>query len=57
LSDLYKSGYEGFLSIEPHLANFDGFAELEPGSQVNNLPDGGPKVFAMAYDALKKITG
>ncbi len=44
LSDAYRSGYRGFLSLEPHLAaagQFSGFS--------------GPKLFTMAVEALKKI--
>ncbi len=56
LSDLYKNGFEGFLSLEPHLGTFQGFADLEPNSPVNDMPEGGAKKFAMAVEALKKIT-
>ncbi len=55
LKTLYDCGYEGFLSIEPHLWDFVGYADLEPRSQVNKMEDGGPKQFAMAAEALKKI--
>jgi len=55
LQDLYDSGFEGFLSLEPHLASFKGFAELEPDAKINDMPEGGPKQFAMAVYALKKI--
>jgi len=55
LSDLWNSGYEGFLSLEPHLRNFQGFAELEPNSPINLLEDSCPKWFTMAADSLKKI--
>jgi sugar phosphate isomerase/epimerase len=44
LVDLYKSGYDGFLSLEPHLAahgQFSGFS--------------GPGLFKVAVDALKAI--
>jgi L-ribulose-5-phosphate 3-epimerase len=41
LRELKKDGYEGYLSIEPHLNN--------------NEPGGGPGMFAMATGALKKI--
>ena len=57
LTDLYNSGFEGFLSIEPHLATFKGFAELEQNSDINKLPEGGPKQFAIAVNALRKILG
>lgn len=55
LTVLYEAGYEGFLSLEPHLGAFQGFADLEPESPVNEMPEGGPKKFAMAVEALKKI--
>ncbi len=55
LKDLYNSGFTGFLSLEPHLGSFHGFAELEPNSKINDLPEGGPKQFAIAAHALKKI--
>jgi len=55
LTELYNMGFEGFLSLEPHLGNFVGFADLEPGTVGADLPDGGPKKFAIAVHALKKI--
>jgi sugar phosphate isomerase/epimerase len=41
LSDLQQTGFEGFLSIEPHLND--------------NLPGGGPGRFELAANALKSI--
>ena len=55
LTELKNRGFEGFLSLEPHLADFAGFAALEPNSPVNSLPEGGAKQFAIAAAALKKI--
>lgn len=55
LSTLYGQGYEGFLSLEPHLGAFQGFAALEPDSKWANLPEGGPRKFAVAVQALKSI--
>lgn len=55
LSQLYQSGYEGFLSLEPHLGNFTGFAALEPHSPGFDLPEGGARSFAIAVQALKKL--
>lgn len=55
LADLKARGYEGFLSLEPHLGNFKGFAEIEPDSPLNMMEEGGPKQFAIAKDALSKI--
>jgi sugar phosphate isomerase/epimerase len=41
LRALHAAGYQGFLSLEPHLNN--------------SLPGGGPTQFALAANALKKI--
>jgi sugar phosphate isomerase/epimerase len=41
LKALHNAGYQGFLSLEPHLSN--------------SLPGGGPEKFAIAANALKKI--
>lgn len=54
LRELRNSGYEGFLSLEPHLGNFKGFADLEPHSPGYDLPEGGARSFAIAVQALKK---
>ncbi len=55
LMDLVQRGYQGFLSLEPHLGNFTGFAGLEKDTVGADLPEGGPKQFAIAAHALKKI--
>lgn len=55
LKSLYKMGFSGFLSLEPHLGSFTGLAELELSSKYIDLPQGGPKLFAAAAEALKKI--
>jgi sugar phosphate isomerase/epimerase len=55
LDALKKVDFQGFLSLEPHLGNFVGFAALEPGTIGADLPDGGPKQFAIAVHALKKL--
>ncbi len=61
LTELYNSGFEGFLSLEPHLWNFKGYAELELEPKTLEMEDGGPKYFAVAEKALddiiKEITG
>ena len=41
--------------FEPHLGKFEGFAKLELDIDVTNMKDGGPKLFAVAVKALKKI--
>lgn len=46
LGHLFKGGFEGFLSLEPHLFDFDGFAGLE--KDTKELP---------AFEEGKKLTG
>lgn len=55
LESLKGSGFEGFLSLEPHLGDFTGFQDLELDSDTKKMPDGGSKQFAVAMEALKKI--
>ncbi|HOB20904.1 MAG TPA: sugar phosphate isomerase/epimerase family protein [Candidatus Atribacteria bacterium] len=55
LSGLKDHGFKGFLSIEPHLGDFIGFADLEKEANVEDLPEGGPKQFAIAANAFKKL--
>lgn len=55
ITALHKAGYEGFLSLEPHLGNFVGFSDLEIDGTISELPDGGEKSFTIAYNAIKKI--
>ena len=44
LVDAYKSGYRGFLSLEPHLASVEQFKGFS-----------GPVLFTMAVDALRAV--
>ncbi len=55
LLSFHKKGFEGFLSLEPHLWNFVGFAELENGRIEAGTEDSGPQKFAIAAFALKKL--
>ena len=55
LTELNNKGYEGFLSLEPHLGKFEGLSSLENELDVSGMPDGGPKLFAVAANALKKV--
>jgi len=41
LTSLHEQGFDGFLSIEPHLND--------------SLPGGGPELFGVACNALKKL--
>lgn len=54
LRKLKDSGYQGFLSLEPHLSDFAGFSALEKnGEQKKKMS--GEEAFTMAHDALVKI--
>ncbi len=55
LTALYNRGFEGFLSLEPHLGAFQGLAELEKDPTLKEMPEGGPRLFAVAENALRKI--
>lgn len=54
LQRLKADGYEGFLSLEPHLSSFKGFSELEQGAKQNKELNG-EEAFTLAYDSLMKI--
>ena len=55
LSELYKNGFNGFLSLEPHLGSFEGLASLEMGDIMKGLPESGEGTFTVAHNALLKI--
>ena len=55
LSSLKKSGYDGFLSLEPHLGEFEGLSKLENGNIMKGLEKSGLSTFTLAYEALNKI--
>lgn len=59
LNDLLKSGFEGYLSIEPHLTDFVGFASLEGSGKKTLLKEGnklsGFDAFALAHKSLLDI--
>lgn len=59
LSDLIKDGYEGFLSLEPHLFNFEGFDALEKDRKSirkeNHGKFGGFEAFSLALQSLLKV--
>ena len=52
LEKLFRSGYDGFLSLEPHLANFKGLSDLETDDLMSGLPEGGEGTFALAHRSL-----
>lgn len=55
LMELFAGGYDGFLSLEPHLGSFAGLEGLELGDRMQNLPKGGEGTFTLAYRALTDI--
>ena len=57
LKDLFASGYDGFLSLEPHLGNFKGFADLEidAKAKASNAVFGGFQAFELAHKSLVTI--
>ena len=55
MEHLKNRGYNGFLSLEPHLGSFEGLAELELDDEMEKLPKGGEGTFMVAYNALNAI--
>lgn len=55
LKELFAGGYNGFLSLEPHLGSFAGLADLELDDKMAGLPEGGEGTFTLAYRALCEI--
>lgn len=55
LARLFEAGYQGYISLEPHLGTFDGLADLELDDKMLNLPKGGEGTYTLAYQALCKI--
>lgn len=52
LKGLFAGGYDGFLSLEPHLGSFAGLQALELDDKMMDLPKGGEGTFTLAYRAL-----
>lgn len=55
ISKLHSRGYEGFLSLEPHLGNFAGFKDLEGANALEFTEESDVGKFKLAADSLKKI--
>ncbi len=55
LRSLLETGYDGFLSLEPHLGSFDGLKDLELDDKMLDLPPGGEGTFTLAFQALEGI--
>lgn len=54
LQDAFTSGFEGFLSLEPHLGSYNRHYIFDDTTETT-LSEGGPLQFQIAADALKKI--
>ncbi|MBE5039756.1 sugar phosphate isomerase/epimerase family protein [Ructibacterium gallinarum] len=55
LSALKDSGYQGFLSLEPHLGEFEGLSALENGDLMKGLEKSTPDKFTLAHRSLVQI--
>ncbi len=55
LSGMKKDGYSGFLSLEPHLQDFEGFSRLEQNNIEVSKTMSGEEAFTLAYHSLNKI--
>ncbi len=59
LKDVFKSGFEGFLTLEPHLVLFDGLSLLERRKAETvigkNKAESGLDAFRIQRDALERI--
>ncbi len=55
LKSLKEKGYNGFVSLEPHLGTFAGLENLETGDEMLKLEKSSVEKYELAYDALKKI--
>lgn len=59
LKELIGGGYNGFLSLEPHLFDFVGLSSLEKNSEteknMSNRKLTGEEAFTLAHDSLIKI--
>ncbi len=55
LEQIFAAGFDGFVSLEPHLGSFAGLADLELDDMMEKLPEGGEGTFTLAYRALTAI--
>jgi len=60
LTKMFDGGFSGFLSLEPHLFDFDGFAGLERGNVTLPAFEEGKKLsgfeaFTLAHDSLLNL--
>ena len=54
IAKLKSIGYNGFLSLEPHLGAFEGLQKLEQDDKMMKLDKSGPDKFELALNELKK---
>lgn len=50
-----QKGYDGFISLEPHLGSFDGLQNLELDDSMLKLPKAGEGTFTLAFNSLCEI--
>ncbi len=55
LQSLIENGYDGFISLEPHLGSFEGLEALELDDSMLSLPKSGEGTFTVAFHALENI--
>ncbi len=55
LDNLFADGFDGFLSLEPHLGSFEGLADLELDNKMMSLEESGEGKFILAYDSLVEL--
>ncbi len=55
IGNLLNNGYDGYLSLEPHLGSFVGLKDLELDDTMEKLPEGGEATFTVAHKALCKV--
>ena len=54
LTALSETGYEGYLSLEPHLANFSGLKDLEHNVTERKMTDG-EAAYLLAFQGLQNL--
>lgn len=54
LRALYESDFSGMVTIEPHLGKFTGLAQFEAVMNLENMPEGGAKLFELALREFKE---
>lgn len=55
LAVLKKEGYNGFITLEPHLIDFAGLAALEQNAEKRNSALNGEEAFKVAFESLNGL--